>query len=81
MADTQIALYHGTNDAQEFWESEDHSLLILRPLRQCTWSVHQKYCFKGCAESAEAAAKQFHCQLSREREWVRTVGIFQFVSV
>ena len=75
----QIALYRGTNDTQEFWESEDHSLLILRVKTQRAWSIHQNHRFRGFATSAEAAASQIGCTLSREREWVRNAGFFQLV--
>jgi hypothetical protein len=33
------ALYWGDNDAHEFWESEDHELLILRNHQESFYSV------------------------------------------
>jgi hypothetical protein len=37
------ALYWGDNDAHEFWESEDHELLILRNHQESFWTVHRNY--------------------------------------
>lgn len=66
----QIILYHGTNDTQEFWESKDHSILLLRLLKETSWTAHRNYGFLFCEDTAQAAARRLDVQLSTEMEWV-----------
>jgi hypothetical protein len=52
------ALYWGDNDAHEFWESEEHELLILRNHHESFWTAHRNYGYLfGCRTDAEAAKK------------------------
>ena len=67
----QTILYHGTNDTQEFWESKDHSILILRLLKETCWTAHRNYGFLFCEDSARTAASRLDARLSTEMEWVR----------
>ena len=69
-------LYWGDNDAHEFWESEDHELLILRNHEESFWTAHRNcgYLF-GCRTEAEAA-KRLNVVLSPTRRWVQRGGKF-----
>lgn len=63
-----VTLYHGDNGVQEFWESDDHAVLILR--------VHQEDAWTGWLDQGnglhvltdidrqERAKKGVHCILS-----------------
>jgi hypothetical protein len=70
------ALYWGDNDAHEFWESEDHELLILRNHEESFWTAHRNcgYLF-GCRTEAEAA-KRLNVVLSPTRRWAQRNGKF-----
>jgi hypothetical protein len=74
------ALSWGENEFHEFWESEDHELLILRNHPEQSWTVHRHHRFLFASDSAEQAAEPLTVRLSRERVWKRDgTGIFGFV--
>lgn len=72
-------LYHGSNDAHEFWESEDSRFLILRNHQETVWTAHEHHCFRFGAASVEDAAAQLGCALSSEKVWTRKRTRFRLV--
>jgi hypothetical protein len=64
-------LYWGENEFHEFWESEDHELLILRNHPEQAWTAHRHHCFLFASDSAEQAAEQLMAVLCRDRAWKR----------
>jgi hypothetical protein len=67
-------LYWGDNGVHEFWESEDHELLILRNHGESQWTAHRNYGFLfGCRSETEAASR-LKVQLSRSHVWIRENG-------
>lgn len=51
---TPKELYWGDNDVHEFWESEDHELLILRNQSETSWTAHRNHGFLfGCLSATE----------------------------
>ena len=71
MAQTTTPLYWGDNGAHEFWESEDHELLIFRNRGEKSWTAHRDYGFLFSAPSAEEAALRLNAILSPAQQWVR----------
>ncbi len=70
-------LYWGENDSHEFWESEDHELLILRLYADTWWSVLRRQLFQFPSQSAEEAAVRLSVTLSAEKLWKRSAeGVF-----
>ena len=49
-------IYRGENDFHEFWESEDHELLILRVYQEEAWTSQRHYCFLFASDAAQQAA-------------------------
>jgi hypothetical protein len=73
-------LYWGENDSHEFWESEDHELLILRVYAQSWWSVLRHQLFQFPIQSADEAAVRLNVTLCRDKLWKRnTRGTFALV--
>ncbi len=72
-------LFHGTNDIQEFWESADHELIILRLLVEDCWTAHRNYGFLFAALTAEEAAQRLHVELSDSHVWAPARGKFAVV--
>jgi hypothetical protein len=68
----QTVLYWGDNGIHEFWESEDHSLLILRNHPESFWSAHRNHGFLFSRSSFEKIVTDLKVKLSRDRIWVRT---------
>lgn len=69
-------LYWGDNGAHEFWESEDHELLILRNHHESCWTVHRNHGYLfGCQTEIEAAGR-LNASLSHTARWVRRAGKF-----
>ncbi len=64
-------LYWGENDSHEFWESEDHELLILRVYAQSWWSVLRRQLFQFPSQSAEEAAARLNVTLCPDKLWKR----------
>jgi hypothetical protein len=74
-------VYHGNNDTQEFWESEDHSLLLLRLKSERGWSAHRNYMFKSFADSSEEAARLLDAELCHTHVWKRFGDTFELLPV
>lgn len=73
-------LYWGRNDSHEFWESEDHDLLILRVPRETAWTAHRDYRFLFACDTARQGAKQLDAVLCEDRIWKKSVqGTFRLV--
>jgi hypothetical protein len=69
-------LYWGDNGLHEFWESEDHELLILRNHGESDWTAHRNQGFLfGCLSEIEAATR-LKVHLSRSHVWVQKKGKF-----
>lgn len=66
-------LYKGDNGTQEFWESVDHELLLLRLHRETCWTVHRNCMFVCAADSAEEAAAMLgsNVRLTTDHVWKR----------
>jgi hypothetical protein len=63
-------LYRGDNGVHEFWESEDHELLILRNHGELYWTAHRNHGFLfGCRSETEAATR-LNVTLSRTHSWI-----------
>ena len=72
-------LYWGDNGVHEFWESEDHELLIFRNHGESGWSAHRNHGFLfGCQSDAEAA-KRLNVFLSRTHIWAKNRDRFLLV--
>jgi len=68
-------LYWGKNQVHEFWESEDHELLLLRNYPERHWTAHQNRGFLFVSDSAESAARRLKVVLSPDRVWKADGGI------
>jgi hypothetical protein len=69
-------LYRGDNGVHEFWESEDHELLILRNHGESHWTAHRNHGFLfGCRSETEAATR-LKVDLSNSHVWVQKKGKF-----
>lgn len=67
-------LYWGNNEFHEFWESEDHELLILRNHGESHWTAHRNHGFLfGCRSETEAATR-LRVDLSRSHVWIQKKG-------
>jgi hypothetical protein len=70
-------LFWGDNGVHEFWESEDHELLIFRNHGECDWSAHRNHGFLfGCRDAMEAATR-LKVFLSPTHTWVKKDGRFR----
>jgi hypothetical protein len=69
MSSESAVLYHGVNDAHEFWQSEDGKIVILRCHHENGWSAHRNFQFQCAGSSAEAAAGElgFPVEFSKEK--------------
>ncbi len=63
------ALYWVKNQVHEFWESEDHELLLLRNYPERHWTAHQNRGFLFASDSADSAARRLKAVLSPDRVW------------
>jgi len=64
------SLYWGNNGVHDFWESEDHELLILRNHGESHWTAHRNHGFLfGCQSDTEGAAR-LGVHLSRSHRWI-----------
>ena len=72
-------LFHGVNDTQEFWESADHELILLRLLKEDCWTAHRNYGYLFTTATAEEAAQRLHVELSDSRVWASSRGKFALV--
>ncbi len=82
MSSEPVVLYHGVNDAHEFWQSEDGHIVILRCHHEDGWSAHRNFQFRCAANSAEGAAGGLHfpVEFSKESEFQRdTNGKFVLI--
>ena len=69
-------LFGGDNGVHEFWESEDHELLIFKNHGESHWTAHRNYGFLfGCQSETEAAAR-LKVELSRSHVWIKKNGKF-----
>jgi hypothetical protein len=69
-------LYWGDNGVHEFWESEDHELLILRNHGEAHWTAHRNHGYLfGCRSAAEAVTR-LNVELSPTHKWMRKKGKF-----
>jgi hypothetical protein len=67
-------LYWGDNGVHEFWESEDHELLILRNHGESHWTAHRDHGFLfGCRSEIEAATR-LKVELSGSQVWIQKSG-------
>jgi hypothetical protein len=64
-----MRLYHGVNDQHEFWESEDHSLILLRNHRERCWSAHRDYAFMWSENTLKQAVERLGCTLDNYKVW------------
>lgn len=67
-------MYWGDNSAHEFWESEDHEVLILRNHGERYWTAHRNHGFLFGCGSAEDAAERLNAELSQSQTWAKQVG-------
>jgi hypothetical protein len=69
-------LYWGDNGVHEFWESEDHELLILKNHGESHWTAHRNHGYLfGCRSETEAATR-LRVDLSRSHVWIQKKGKF-----
>lgn len=76
----QTLLFHGTNESHEFWQSEDHSLLLMRLHHEESWTAHRNFGFLFGCSSAQEAARRLDAQLSDKKEWVEKNGNFHLAT-
>jgi hypothetical protein len=69
-------LYRGDNGVHEFWESEDHELLILRNHGESYWTAHRNHGFLFGCRSAIEAANRLKVELSPLQIWIQKNGKF-----
>lgn len=79
-------LYHGSNDSHEFYESDDHSLIVLRVHEEQGWTAHRQSRNGGIlyvdgASDAAAAARILNATLAEDREWTKINGAYVLVPV
>jgi hypothetical protein len=72
-------LFYGTNETQEFWESADHELILLRLLREDCWTAHRNYGYLFTTTTAEEAAHRLRVELSESHVWAPSRGKFALV--
>jgi hypothetical protein len=76
----QTLLFHGTNEAHEFWQSENGVLLLMRPYCDNCWTAHRDYGFLFVCSTAKEAADRLDAQLSDKQEWVERNGNFHLAT-
>jgi len=64
-------LFWGDNGVHEFWESEDHELLIFRNHGESHWTAHRNHGFLFGSRSEIEAATRLKAELSRSQIWVQ----------
>ena len=69
-------LYRGDNGVQEFWESEDHELLIFRNHAESHWTTHRNYRFLFACQSHIAGADRLKAVIRDTHTWVERKGKF-----
>jgi hypothetical protein len=67
-------LYYGRNLIQEFWQSADRELLLMRVHEEETWSAYRRYGFLFFDHSAQGAAERLCVFLSLSQVWSKNPG-------
>ena len=73
-------LYHGDNQAHEFWDSEDRAHLILRDHHEHTWRLYNYDARSFClAQNPEEIAGRFGLVLDYSKVWQEQGEGFQLI--